>query len=109
MEYDLFFIGLAMGVFAWFSRRRQKAGGPGTPTESALLRGLFYFLAGASITVILSASLETPEKFVMAAGHAIPIVMLRRALLIGGAAGAIGFWRAWTGGGKAEKRRAFLH
>jgi len=36
MEYRLFFIGLAMGAFAWFSRGWQKEGGPRTALASAL-------------------------------------------------------------------------
>lgn len=109
MEYRLFFIGLAMGAFAWISRGWQKEGGPKTPMLSALWHALFFFLAGFSITMILSMSFETREKFISVAAHVVPIGEIYRALLIGAVAGAIGFWRAWMAGDKAERRRCFLH
>ncbi len=109
MEYRLFFIGLAMGAFAWFSRGWQKEGGPQTPMSSALWHALFFFLAGFSITMVLSMSFETRERFISVAAHVIPAGELYRALLIGGVLGAIGFWRAWTEGDKPAKRRHFLH
>src|ERR1035437_1202782 len=109
MEYRLFFIGLAMGAFAWFSRGWQKEGGPKTPRLSALWHALFFFLAGFSITMILSMSFETREKFISVASQVVPVGELYRALLIGGVLGAIGFGRAWGEGDKGEKRRYFLH
>jgi len=109
MEYRLFFIGLAMGAFAWFSRGWQKEGGPKTPMLSALWHAAFFFLAGSSITMILSMSFETREKFISVAAHVVPIGELYKALLVGAVLGAIGFWRAWSEGDKAEKRRYFLH
>ncbi len=109
MEYRLFFIGLAMGGFAWFSRAWQKEGGPETPMKSALWHSLFFFLAGFSITMILSMSFETRDRFISVAAHVIPVGEVYRALLAGGVLGAIGFWRAWSESDKAEKRRYFLH
>jgi signal peptidase I len=109
MEYRLFFIGLAMGAFAWFSRGWQKEGGPKTPMLSALWHAFFFFLAGFSITMILSMSFETRERFISVAAHVIPVGELYRAMLVGVVAGVIGFWRAWNAGDKAEKRRYFLH
>jgi signal peptidase I len=109
MEYRLFFIGLAMGAFAWFSRGWQKEGGPKTPMLSALWHALFFFLAGFSITMILSMSFETREKFISVAAYVIPVGELYRALLAGGVLGALGFWRAWSEGDKVEKRRYFMH
>jgi signal peptidase I len=109
MEYRLFFIGLAMGAFAWVSRGWQKEGGPKTPMLSALWHALFFFTAGFSITMILSMSFETREKFISVAAYVIPVGELYRALLIGGVLGVIGFWRAWSEGDKVEKRRYFLH
>lgn len=109
MEYRLFFIGLAMGAFAWFSRGWQKEGGPRTPMLSALWHSFFFFLAGFSITMILSMSFETREKFISVAAHVVPVGELYHALLAGVVLGVIGFWRAWTEGEKVEKRRHFLH
>jgi signal peptidase I len=110
MEYRLFFIGLAMGTFAWFSRGWQKKGGPKTRRLSALWHGLFFFLAGFSSTLILSMSFfDTREKFILAAGQVIPVGELYLALPVGAVLGAIGFGLALKEGGKAEKRRGVLH
>lgn len=109
MEYRLFFIGLAMGAFAWFSRGWQKEGGPDTPMKSALWHGLFFFLSGFSVTMILAMSFETRSRFISVAAHVIPVGELYPALAIGAVLGVIGFFRAWTEGGKVEKRRYFLH
>lgn len=109
MEYRLFFIGVAMGAFAWFSRGWQKEGGPRTPRSSALWHALFFFLAGFSVTMILAMSFETRARFISVAAHVIPVGEIYPALAIGAVLGAIGFWRAWSEGDKAEKRRYFLH
>lgn len=109
MEYRLFFIGVAMGAFAWFSRGWQEEGGPETPMKSALWHGLFYFLAGFSVAMILAMSFETSAKFISVAAHVIPVGEIYPALAIGLILGAIGFWRAWSESDKIEKRRYFLH
>lgn len=109
MEYRLFFIGAAMGVFAWISRGWQKEGGPETPMKSALWHGLFFFLSGFSVTMILAMSFETRARFISVAAHVIPVGEIYPALAIGAILGAIGFWRAWSEGDKTEKRRYFLH
>ena len=109
MENQLFFVGLAMGAFAWLSRRRQKKGGSETPAMSALRHAFFFFLTGFSISLILSISLEFREKFVAAAGCVIPVVRISLSLLAGAVLGAIGYWQARAGADKAEKRLAFLH
>ena len=109
MEYRLFFIGLAMGAYARLSRGWQKHGGLKTPMPSALWHAAFFFLAGFSITMLLSLSFEMRERFISVASYVIPAAELSRALLIGFVLGAIGFWRAWAAGDKAEKRRGILH
>lgn len=109
MEYRLFFIGAAMGVFAWISRGWQKEGGPETPMKSALWHGLFFFLSGFSVTMILAMSFETRARFISVAAQVIPVGEIYPALAIGAILGAIGFWRAWSEGDKTEKRRYFLH
>ncbi len=110
MEYRLLIIGLAMGAFAWFSRVSQKKGGPKTRRMSALSHGIFFLLAGASITLILSMSFfETREKFLAVAGQVIPVGELASALPAGLVLGALGFALAWKSGGKAGKRRDVLH
>ena len=109
MEYRLFFIGLAMGAFAWFSRGWQKEGGPRTALQTGLWHGLFILLSGFSVTMILAMSFETRARFISVAAHAIPVGEIYPALAIGAVLGALGFWRAWSAGGAAEKRSYFLH
>ena len=83
MEYRLFFIGLAMGAFAWFSRGWQKEGGPDTPLKSALWHALFFFISGFSVTMILAMSFETRARFISVAAHVIPVGELYPSLAIG--------------------------
>ncbi|MDE2141636.1 MAG: signal peptidase I [Elusimicrobia bacterium] len=54
-------------------------------------------------------SFETRSRFISVAAHVIPVGELYPALAIGAVLGVIGFWRGWSEGGKAEKRRYFLH
>jgi signal peptidase I len=109
MEYRLFFIGLAMGGFAWFSRGWQKDGGPQTAQKLALWHGFFYFLAGFSATMVLAMSFESRARYISVAAHVIPVGELYPALAIGAILGTIGGARAWVMGDKADNRRAFLN
>ena len=108
MEYRLFFIGVAMAGFAWFSRGWQQEGGPKTPLASALWHGLFLFLAGFSATMIVAMSFESRARFISVAAHALSVGEVYPALAVGAGLGAVGFWRAWSGGESVERRRYFL-
>lgn len=109
MEYRLFFIGLALGAFAWFSRGWEAEGGPDTPQKSALWHGLFLGLAGFSAAMVILMSFETRARFISVAAHAIPVGELYPALAIGAALFAVGYYRAWSKGESVESRRYFLH
>jgi signal peptidase I len=109
MEYRLFFIGLALGAFAWFSRGWEEEGGPDTAQKSALWHGLFLAISGFSATMVLAMSFETRARYISVAAHAIPVGELYPALAIGAVLFAFGYWRAWTKGDKIESRRHFLH
>lgn len=109
MEHRLFFIGLAMGLFAWFSRGWQRAGGPETPIKSALWHALFFFLAGFSATMILAMSFESRARFISVAAHVLSVGEVYPALAVGAVLGALGFWRAFAKGDSVESRRHFLN
>jgi signal peptidase I len=109
MEYRLFFIGIFMGAFAWFSRGWEEEGGPTTALQSALWHGFFVFLSAFSATMILAMSFETRARYISVAAHVIPVGELYPALALGIVAGALAFARAWAVGGKVEKRRHFIH
>jgi signal peptidase I len=107
MENQLFFIGLAMGAYAWLARGWKKVK-DAAPKTAARRHALFYFLGGFSAALILSKSLEWHESFVTALGLTIPVAGFLRGLLAGAVLGAIGYASAGTGGGKAGKKRAAL-
>ena len=109
MEYRLFFIGLAMGAFAWFSRGWQKQGGPTSAAQAGLWHGAFFFLSGFSVTMILAMSFETRARFISVAAHTLSVGEVYPALAIGAVLGVIGFFNAWSDGGQIEKRRRFLN
>jgi signal peptidase I len=109
MEYRLLFIGVLMGAFVWFSRGWKEEGGPATPLASALWHGLFFFLAGLSVGMILAMSVEGRARFISFAYQVLSVDEVYPALAAGAALGAFGFWRAWSSGESVESRRYFLN
>jgi signal peptidase I len=108
MEERLLFIGLSLGAYAWVSRRWQNEGGMRTQLSSAAWHGLFYWIAGLSISMILSMVFESRARVVSVAAHALRLGDIAPCLAIGFVVGAIGFWRAWSKGQSVESRRFFL-
>ena len=108
MEYRLFFIGVLMGAYTWFSRGWQEEGGPKAPLPSALWHAAFLFLTGFSIAMIAVMSVETRTRFISFAAHALSVGEVYPALAAGAALGVLGFWRAWSSGDSVERRRHFL-
>jgi len=108
MEYRLFFIGVLMGAFVWFSRGWKDDGGPTTALASALWHGLFFFIAGFSVVMILAMSMETRARFISFASQVVSVGDLYPAVAAGVAFGLFGFWRAWSTGDSVESRRHFL-
>ncbi|MFC1678849.1 signal peptidase I [Elusimicrobiota bacterium] len=109
METRLFWIGVAMGIYVWLSRRWIKSGKLDTRLRTAAWHALFDGLAGFGITLILVLSIESRIRLVSVS----PGTMSIRELLIslGGAllAAGWGFWRAWSQGKVKEKRDYYLN
>lgn len=107
METRLFWIGLAMGAYAWLSRRWKHNGAVNTPLKCGLWHGLFLGLAGFSVALVLAMSMDARGR-----GGATALAMLMGelypALLAGCVFGAAGFWRGTMAGDKAEKRAYYL-
>ena len=64
MEERLLFVGVALGLFAWHSRRWKDRGGPATPMESAVWHSVFYAIAAFSIVMILTMVFEGRTKVI---------------------------------------------
>ena len=69
MEERLFFIGLAMGAFAWLSKKFKETEALDTPAKVGLWHGLFCALSGFSICLVLVMSIESRSKFVAVAAN----------------------------------------
>jgi signal peptidase I len=108
MEERLLFVGVSLGLFAWYSRRWKDRGGPKSPLESALWHALFYAIAAFSIMMILTMVFEGRTKVVAVAGHVLRLGDLLPALTGAAIAAAIGFARAWSKGESVESRRFYL-
>ena len=108
MEERLLFVGVALGLFAWHSRRWKNRGGPATPLESAAWHALFYSIAAFSIMMILTMVFEGRTKVIAVYSHVLRLGDLLPSLTAAGVAAAIGFWRAWSKGESVESRRFYL-
>ncbi len=108
MEQRLFFIGLAMGAYAWASRRLAGTQALDTPTKVGLWHGLFCALAGFSVMLVVVMSIESRSKFVSVAAHALSTAELYPSLAVAAIAGILGFWRGRAAGGLAARREHTL-
>ncbi|MHB2025551.1 MAG: signal peptidase I [Elusimicrobiota bacterium] len=108
MEERLLFIGLAMGAYAWASRRLEKTGALDTPNKIGLWHGLFCALAAFSAALVLVLSMESRVKFVSVAENALSSAEFYPGLAAALAAGLIGFWRGRKSGEKSESRDYYL-
>lgn len=108
METRLFWIGVAMGAYAWLSNRWRESGAIDTPLKSGLWHGTFLGLAGFSIVMVLAMSMEGRLGRIAVAAEATTSRELYPSLFVGLIGGAVGFWRAYMGGDKAEKRKYYL-
>lgn len=108
MEARLFWIGIAMGLYAWASQRFLRARTIDTPEKSGLWHGLFLALAGFSVAMVLIMSFESRARFISVAAHMVSAQELYPSLLLGLVAGVGGYWRAARAGRDSEKRRYFL-
>ena len=93
MEQRLFLAGVVLGAFAWFSRRRAKAGAE-SARAAAVRHAAFLALVGFCGSLVLTAALETRPLFVRAGAAVLPLGHVLYALGLGLALGAFGYWRA---------------
>lgn len=108
MEERLLFVGVALGLFAWHSRRWKAKGGPRTPMESAAWHAAFYFIAAFSIVMILTMVFESRAKVIAIWAKVLRVGDLIPATTAAIIAAGIGFQRAWTRGESVESRRWYL-
>jgi len=109
MEARLFWIGVAMGLYAWLTRRCIKTGRLDTRTSTALWHALFYAMAGFAVVLIAVLSIESRVHITKAS---FGVLGLREFMpSIGGAivGAVVGFWHAWAKGTQADSRRHFLN
>jgi signal peptidase I len=107
MEERLFVIGIAMGAYAWLTRRWTDDGKLDHRWFAVFWHALFLGLAGFAITLVAVLSMES-RRF-SAPGGMFSYRQLIPALCGAGVLGLFGFWRAWSEGSGAEKRRHFLN
>ena len=108
MEERLLFVGVALGLFAWHSRRWKDRGGPATPTESAVWHAVFYAIAAFSIVMIFTMVFEGRTKVIAVGAKVLRIGDMLPALSAAVIAGGVGFSRAWSKGASVESRRFYL-
>jgi signal peptidase I len=108
MEERLLFVGVSLGLFAWYSRRWKDRGGPATPMQSALWHALFYAIAAFSIVMIMTMVFEGRTKVIALWARALRVGDLIPALTAAAVGAALGFWRAWSKGESVESRRFYL-
>jgi signal peptidase I len=108
METRLFFIGVAMGVYAYATRRWSKSGKLDSRMAASLWHALFYLLAGFGITLVAVLSIESRVRFVDAASGVLTMREILTGLVGGLLLGTWGYFRAWTQGTEEEKRRFYV-
>lgn len=108
MEERLFFIGLAMGAFAWLSKKFKESGALDTPMKAGLWHGLFCALAGFSVCLVLVMSIESRSRFVAVAANILSTAELYPSLAVAVIAGLIGFWRGKLSAEALATRQYFL-
>ena len=108
MEERLLFVGVSLGIFAWYSRRWKDRGGPVSPLQSAAWHAVFYAIAAFSIVMILTMVFEGRTKVIAVWARAMRVGDIIPALSAAVVAAGIGFWRAWSKGESVESRRFYL-
>ncbi|MFA6315785.1 MAG: signal peptidase I [Elusimicrobiota bacterium] len=108
METRLFWIGLAMGAYAWLSRKWKTSGKVDTPLKCGLWHGLFLGMSAFAVVLVLAMSMEGRAPRIGVAAGGLLSAEFYPALLAGLILGAVGFWRGYMTGDAAEKRTHFL-
>jgi signal peptidase I len=109
VEERLFFIGLAMGAFAWLSKKFKETGALDSPQKVGLWHGAFCALAGFSISLVLVMSIESRAKFVVIAANVLSTTELYTSLGVAFVAGILGYWRGSAMEFKPSTREYFLN
>jgi len=108
MEERLFWIGAAIGLYAWGTRYGMKAGKLDNRGWTSLWHGIFCAIVGFSIGLVLIMSSESRDHFQSAAIGILSQRELFYSLLAGALGGAWGAWSAWSSG-KTSKERNYYH
>ncbi|MFA6092374.1 MAG: signal peptidase I [Elusimicrobiota bacterium] len=107
MEERLFWIGAAMGLYAWATKRWMNNGRLDRRWAAAAWHSVFFGLAGFAVALVALLSFESRRRG--AGADLFSASQLLPAAGIGVLAGFFGFWRAWSEGDKAEKRNHILN
>jgi signal peptidase I len=105
MEERLFFIGVAMGLYTWASKRFKDQKTLDTPAKRGLWHGAFCALAAFSVTLVVALSMETRSRLLPITGNLFTTGELYPALMAGLVFGVIGFWR---GMGEQQNQRGYF-
>lgn len=105
MEERLFFIGVAMGLYTWASKKFKDSKALNTPAKRGLWHGTFLALAAFSVTLVVALSMETQSHLLAFTGNTLSSGELYPALMAGVVFGVIGFWR---GLGEGRERRGYF-
>ncbi|MDD5629466.1 MAG: signal peptidase I, partial [Elusimicrobia bacterium] len=108
MEERLFIVGLAMGAFAWLSKRFGATQSLDTSVKTGLWHGVFCGLSAFSAVWVIMMSLDSRAKFISIAAQAVSTTELYPSLAAGVVAGVVGYWRGHSKGAAPEGRRYFL-
>ncbi|MBI4678345.1 MAG: signal peptidase I [Elusimicrobia bacterium] len=108
METRLFWIGVAMGAYAWLSRRWKANGAVDTPVKCGLWHGLFLGMAASSVALVLAMSMEGRGPQGSGRLSALWASQFYPAALAGVVFGAVGFWRGYASGDKTAARGHYL-
>ncbi len=107
MEGRLFFIGVAMGAYAWLSRWLEKSERLDTPLKTGLWHALFCAIAAFSVALELLASMQDRIHFGAGDGQ-ITAAQIYLGLAAAGVAALFGFWNGRKAGAKAETQDYYL-
>lgn len=109
MEERLFWIGVAMGGYAWGCSQFGKKHSLNTKLKAALWHALFCAIAGFSVAMVASMSMENRSRFIALAADSWAAGEVYPSLLAALVCAVLGFWRVWRVGINAEKRRYYLN